>query len=344
MTGRFKSFRQNLLLLVASIVIVAIFAEVALRVVLPAPIVWKHPQEQYQYDAEISHWLESSQQAYTHDKLVRTNSVGIRDSEYAAVSTSGVYRILALGDSQTFGNGLELADTWPKQLEANLNQAGKGKAVEVLNAGLPASDTWQHEIILKRLLSIYQPDAVVLAFYVNDVVERFTPNPVQHDEGGQLIKRAGYILKRSALLMTLRTALSTVRQWWSQGKGASRQNALLKGELSPNLAKRWLQVENSLAAMKRESAKKHTQFGIVLLPRRDQVSGQMPWEAYSNRLKNIAKQYQIPVISALVPLQEAYKVHGKKLFIPWDGHNSKIANNVIAQEIADKLIVVRASK
>ncbi len=134
MTGRFKALQQNLLLLIASIVIAAIFAEVVLRAVLPAPIVWKYPQEKYQYDTEIGHWLEFNQQAYTHDKLVRTNSAGIRDSEYATVSTPGVYRILALGDSQTFGIGLELADTWPKQLEANLNQAGKGKTVEVINA------------------------------------------------------------------------------------------------------------------------------------------------------------------------------------------------------------------
>lgn len=344
MTGNLKAFRQNLLLLTTSIVITAIFAEVALRIVLPAPIVWKHPQEQYQYDSEIGHWLESSKQAYTHDKLVKTNSVGIRDSEYATVSTPGVYRILALGDSQTFGNGLELADTWPKQLEANLNQVGNSKAVEALNAGLPASDTWQHEIILKRLLPIYQPDAVVLAFYVNDVVERFTPNPVQHGKNDQLIKRVGYILKRSALLMTLRTALGTIRQWWSPDKAASRYQALLKGESSPILAKRWKQVDSSLAAMKRESDENNTQFGIVLLPSRDQVSGQMPWEAYSSHLKNIAKQYQIPVVSAFAPLQKAYKMHGKELFIPWDGHNSKIANKVIAREIADKLIVVRASK
>ena len=341
MTERFKAFRQNLLLLIVSIVIAAIFAEVALRVVLPAPIVWKHPQEHYQYDSEIGHWLDLNQQAYTHDKPVKTNSVGIRDSEYASVSTPGVYRILALGDSQTFGNGLELADTWPKQLEANLNQVGNSKAVEVLNAGLPASDTWQHEIILKRLLSIYQPDAVVLAFYVNDVVERFKPNPAQHDKDSQLIKRAGYILKRSALLMTLRTALDAIRQWWSPAKAGSHYNALLKGESSPILEKRWKQVDSSLATMKKESDEKNTQFGIVLLPRRDQVSGQTPWEAYSNHLKDIAQQYQIPVVSAFTPLQEAYKTHGKELFIPWDGHNSKIANEVIAREIADKLIVVR---
>ena len=202
MTGRFKAFRQNLLLLTITLIITAIFAEIALRVVLPTPIIWKYPQEQYQYDADIGHWLESNQQAYTHDKFVRINSVGIRDTEYDTVSSPDSYRILALGDSQTFGNGLELADTWPKQLEAKLNQASTGKTIEVINAGLPGSDTWQHEIILKRLLPLYQPDAVILAFYVNDVVERFTPKPAQHNKDEQLANRITYILKRSALLLS----------------------------------------------------------------------------------------------------------------------------------------------
>lgn len=342
MAGRFKTFQQNLLLLTISIIVTAIFAEIVLRVVLPPPIVWKYPQEQYQYDTDIGHWLEPNQQAYTHDKLVKTNSLGIRDSEYTTISAPRIYRILALGDSQTFGNGLELADTWPKQLENNLNQAGKRESVEVINAGLPGSDTWQHEIILNRLLSIYQPDAVVLAFYVNDVVERFTPKPEQQNKDKPLTKRITYILKRSALLLTLRTALDTIKQWWPQNKvGASHYNTLLKGDTSPDLAKRWKQVNSSLATMKKESDEYRAQFGIVLLPRRDQVSGQIPWEGYSNRLKDMAKQHQIPVISTLAPLQEAYMEHGKKLFIPWDGHNSKLANMVIAQEIADELIVVR---
>lgn len=307
--------------------------------VLPSPIVWKYPQEHYKYDAEIGHWLTANQQAYTHDKAVNTNSIGIRDSEYPFEKSSDKYRILALGDSQTFGNGLELADTWPKQLEANLNQAGESRKVEVLNSGLPGSDTWQHEIMLKRMLATYQADAVVLAFYVNDVVKRFTPNPVQLNNDDEFSKRIGYFLKRSVLLLTLRNAWSSITQMWSPGRGFLEQQALLKGEDSRVLEERWNQVDNSLSAMKKVSDEYKVSFGIVLLPRRDQITGRLPWDEYSSHLKKIARQYQIPVISMLAPLQQAYKVHGKDLFIPWDGHNSRLANHVIAEEIAGGQII-----
>ncbi len=38
------------------------------------------------------------------------------------------------------------------------------------------------------------------------------------------------------------------------------------------------------------------------------------------------------------PLQRAYNEHGEALFIPWDGHNSGIANNVIALAISGSVL------
>ena len=129
--------RQNIALLTGSIVFALILLEISLRIILPTPIKWKYPQESYIYDSEIGHWLKPNHKAFTHDKAVSVNSIGIRDFEYPSIPLSGVYRILALGDSQTFGNGLELMDTWPKQLEKILNQTDNDSHFEVLNAGLP---------------------------------------------------------------------------------------------------------------------------------------------------------------------------------------------------------------
>ena len=82
---------------------------------------------------------------------------------------------------------------------------------EVINAGLASSDTWQHEIILERLLPKYNPDVVVLAFYVNDVVKKFTPSQEmkKKQEAGQT--RLVYTLKKSALLMSLRAAIGGIK-------------------------------------------------------------------------------------------------------------------------------------
>jgi hypothetical protein len=76
--------RQNLLLLISATIASVLLAEALLRLVLPAPIVQKVPQEFYDYDAVIGHQLRPGQSSFTHDKPVTTNAAGCRDREYPA--------------------------------------------------------------------------------------------------------------------------------------------------------------------------------------------------------------------------------------------------------------------
>jgi len=322
---------KNLFLFAVSVMVSVIILEIALRVILPSPITWKHPQEHYVRDPEIGHWMEPDQQAFTHDKVVHINSVGIRDKEYTEQAQKGVYRILALGDSQTFGNGLELSDTWPKQLESLLNDYSKDIGYEVINSGLPGSDTWQHEIILQRMISRYHPDAVILAFYVNDVF-RSTKN--NFNTKNKLESKVTYLLKSSALLLTFRIALRSIRQSLFPSDWHLKELALLKGTNDISFDKLWQQVNSSLSRMKLVCDREKIKFIIASLPRRDQISGQLPWEGYHKRLQTIASRLHIPLINMLEPLQESYDDYGKALFIPWDGHNSKLANKIVAESLA----------
>ncbi|MFH1464026.1 MAG: SGNH/GDSL hydrolase family protein [Pseudomonadota bacterium] len=60
----------------------------------------------------------------------------LRGASFADQPASGIQRLLAIGDSVTFGWGVEGDQTWPARLQARL--AAAGRAVEVLNAGVPA--------------------------------------------------------------------------------------------------------------------------------------------------------------------------------------------------------------
>lgn len=338
MTKKPQALYQNLLLFTVSVMTSVIILEIALRVILPSPILWKYPQEHYIYDPEIGHWMEPDQQAFTHDKTVHINSAGIRDKEYTEQAQNDVYRILALGDSQTFGYGLELVDTWPKQLEKLLNDNSKDISYEVINSGLPGSDTWQHEIIHQRMIPRYHPDAVILAFYVNDVVTRFKPKKRVSSDESSLKTKAIYLLKRSALLLTLRTTIQSIQQSLSPSHGHLQQLAVLNDASNTSLDKRCQQVDSSLSNMKLVCDQEQMKFMVASLPRRDQVNGQLPWEGYHKRLQAIASRHHIPLISMLEPLQKSYDIHGKELFIPWDGHNSKLANLIIAKKMANSLL------
>lgn len=335
MTNKPSSLKKNILLLFISIIVSLLFLEGALRIVLPTPIVWNSPQESYDFDSIIGHKLKPNQQAFTHDKVVTTNSIGLRDREYTSKPAAGGYRVLALGDSQTFGNGLELKDTWPKQLEHELNLAKNSKEFEVINSGIPGSDTWQHEIIFNRMIDNYHPDAAVLAFYVNDVVKTFTPNHARSKARNESSGAFVHVLKRSALLLTLRQVYSSFQK---PKRSHLKQQALLNNEVDDEIIERWLQVEKSLASMKQTADKYDMVFFVASLPRRDQVMGSTPWDGYNKNLEMITEKLGITMLSMKEPLAQGYKTHQQDLFIAWDGHNSVIANHIIAQKMTTEML------
>jgi lysophospholipase L1-like esterase len=316
--------------------------ELGLRVALPAPIHFRYPQESYDFDPEVAHVLRPAQRAFTHDREVWINTNGQRGREYTPRPEPGVLRVLALGDSQTFGNGLGQEATWPTQLESELSaRAGAGgPRIEVVNGGVPGSDTWQHEILLGRLADLYHPQVAVLAFYVNDVSPSYTPKPERTAEiSNTAAKRAAYLVKRSALVSFVlqRFAQRHVEEELAQGRAYSEY--ILSGAPSPEVESGWQQVRKSLAAMKRECEWRGIDFRVAVLPRRDQVSGANPARAYNERIAAIAAEVGVPILDLLPDLRSAYAAgQGEALFIPWDGHNSAAANAVVARRLAQELL------
>lgn len=86
--------------------------------------------------------LNTTHLGYTREfkNIVHTNNAGFRGQENVSeIKPSGVYRILVLGDSMTFGWGVEDKETFSAVLERNLNvfakTTNKDFKFEVLNGG-----------------------------------------------------------------------------------------------------------------------------------------------------------------------------------------------------------------
>jgi len=327
----------NAVLFGGSLLVAFAILELSLRAIYPPPIRFLYPQEFYDFDPEIGHVLRPRQAAFTHDQPVRTNSSGLRDREIAQEPGPRVLRILALGDSQTFGVGLALADTWPKQLERML-QGTVSSRWEVVNAGIPGTDTWQHEILLRRLLHVTNPHVVVLAFYANDVVPSFTPQRVYASAlTNTWEKRLAYLLKRSAVVTW--SYYRVFLPWHTRrvGWASATEEAVLSGKADPRAERGWQQVEQSLAAMKALCDAREVILLVAILPRRDQVSGIHPGRAYQRRARALAEAHGIEALDLLPGLSAEYPAKGDALFIPWDGHNSAAANHVIGERLAQQL-------
>jgi len=108
-------------------------------------------------------------------KLNRTtiqtiNSGGFRGREYSVEKPEEVYRIVVLGDSFTFGLGLNDNETFSYHLEQLLNEKNiSGKRFEVLNFGVSGYNTVQEVAMLKMKALKYLPDMVIIAHQGNDI-------------------------------------------------------------------------------------------------------------------------------------------------------------------------------
>lgn len=98
--------------------------------------------------------------SFTGGHSLAMNAQGFRGNPVDLTKPEGVQRIIALGDSVTFGTGIAAEHTWAAHLESKLD--APGSPVEVINTGLPALDLAQIELELRTKWREMDPDQLVL--------------------------------------------------------------------------------------------------------------------------------------------------------------------------------------
>lgn len=102
------------------------------------------------------------------------NRDGLRDREFPLAKPPHTFRIACIGDSITFGFGVDqAADTYPKRLEYLLNTycATPDQHFEVMNFGVPGYNLKEIvENVQVRVLK-YHPDLVIYGYCLNDPQE-----------------------------------------------------------------------------------------------------------------------------------------------------------------------------
>lgn len=129
---------------------------------------------------------------YTHefDHYVSTNSWGIRGKEFKKEKDPNTSRILCLGDSMTFGFGVEDNENYPFLLEQELNNYAKSKKIEkkfeVINAGFTDGTTLDSfYVYLKEIGMQFNPDLIILnLFPYNDFSDLTEMSWEKTDEKG----------------------------------------------------------------------------------------------------------------------------------------------------------------
>ena len=133
---------------------------------------------------------------------VRSNSLGFREREITPKSDR--YRIVVVGDSFTWGQGVEEQDRFSNRIEQAL-----GPRYEVFNFGRPGDNMPEHLDVLTQALAV-SPDFVLLQLYINDfetaAMERPGPRPLLPADWDRRMERS------SLLYDLLRNQWNTIQE------------------------------------------------------------------------------------------------------------------------------------
>lgn len=102
--------------------------------------------------------------------LVVTNSLGQRDREpLGELGPEGV-RIVAVGDSMTFGTKVSGHEAWPNVLENLLASASdeQRRCFDVVNLGVSGYSTHDEALVVRHKALTLSPRLVIVGYYLND--------------------------------------------------------------------------------------------------------------------------------------------------------------------------------
>jgi len=110
---------------------------------------------------------------YFHDLML--NSIGMHDTDHPQSKPANTYRIMMLGDSFIRAHQVREAETSHQILENLLNSQDLAQNIEVISAGVDGWGTGQELLYYRSEGRYYQPDLVLLMFYIGNDMEDNLP-------------------------------------------------------------------------------------------------------------------------------------------------------------------------
>jgi len=302
-----------------------------------------------------------------HPYVMHINSQGLRRKEDISFrKPAGNYRILALGDSFTEGEGVNDEETFCYLVEQKLNQNRENHVYyEVLNAGVDSYAPILEKIYLMTKGITFEPDFVVVFYDMSDLMQTQEYLKIaEFDKDGNLIRispaQQTFKKKFDIFMRTRFYFLGILYNTFknkifkddddSKAMLNSANKELLQFSISADQSKwmtNWQQVYKDIQDMYQFCQKNHIGFAVVVYPWGHQVNN-FEWDI-GRRGFNIPSDYTAPPDVAdtiivelekrgiatlnLFPVFRNY-VDGERLYFHKDMHWTKEGHALAAQSIA----------
>lgn len=156
-----------------SVLATLVLLEIGIRIFQPQDLHFWDSHEFRRVQSTAPHFVENIPNRHANflGVPVAINSDGLRGAEIGTPKPPNTVRILAVGDSVTFGYGIRLEDTYVKVLERRLNERSSvGTRFEVLNGGALGGSLSDYLHFLEQKATALNPDVVLVGLILNDIL------------------------------------------------------------------------------------------------------------------------------------------------------------------------------
>ena len=317
--------RHKIFLFFGVLILGLLLIEIAVRLFYP------FDRLEYVTDNETLHQVRPNQiidrenvDGTGRSRYVTINQQGFRCSN-EETARHGTVRVLALGDSYTFGSGVADNETFCAQLE----ELSRGQ-LKVINAGSPGWGIFQMKIRLHRVIGAVKPDYVLVIVPEKDVFRQ----PFESKEEMEAYVREGKIRNTVRTFSRLATVIGRKLQAMKLNKSGQvvpyerihdTTNAVGPSETYQSC---WKDDQLRLLEMKILSEQHGAEFVVVAWPQYSRNTS-----FFLNEIARFGKENGILTVN----LSEALEKHDRTKRVLPDGHPNPFGHRIAAEEIFDKV-------
>jgi HEAT repeat protein/lysophospholipase L1-like esterase len=242
------------------------------------------------------------------------NADGLRDRAHPVEKPEDTARVVVLGDSVAEGFGVGADETFPRVLETRLD--AQGERLEILSVAVKGWSTRQQRIAYHRIARRYQPDLVLVAAVLNDIVE------LEH-QLRRPPRLVAWLHGRSALVRRLVRARERERR---------QVEELFRPEATFDV------FFEELRTLAGEARGDGVDFAVVLLPYRFQLADDAPTPRVQQALDAFCAHESLRCLDLL----PSFRGLGERAFVD-ENHLSAEGCRLVADEILGSGLLPRRS-
>ena len=359
MQSRIRSWLANLALAAAATILALLGAEVALRVTGHRMV---FPQ-MYVEDPHTVFRLKPGPKVRTinagyFDYEYTVNRDGFRGTSEIAPKSGARRRLLFVGDSFTFGVGVNDSSTYPARVDARLRQ-WCATPIETINGGVGGFGTSHELSFLQHYGWRFQPDVVVLGFLTGDpednalsglhrlVGGRLEDIPLAERPGWGLIRASkhvpGYnwLVHHSTLFNWTRLKIGSLVAQRAAARDAATAQTPAPGEKRPDEreVERWKLTAAIFERVRAQADSQGVRLIVAIIPHSATLT-----EYYKNgrdvavdRMLDICRTQKLACVNVAESIHQARPGENPGSFYLPEGHFNATGYDLVAHAVASRL-------